>query len=172
MFCGRIQQVKMPMFFASVCSRIRMRRGRCRALVVGDGVLRDEMLGRLQSDGVDATYSGFLPPAQLPRYYESSRLLLFPTSYDPWGLVANEALACGTPVFTTSVAGCAGDLVLDGVNGRVLAPEADGWAAAACELLESEASWAAMSANACGSVADFNVEAAAAGIHDACERAH
>jgi glycosyltransferase involved in cell wall biosynthesis len=170
MFCGRIQQVKMPLFFASVCAKVRIRRGRCRALVVGDGVLRDDLLRKLESDGVDATYSGFLPPAHLPRYYESCRLLLFPTSYDPWGLVANEAMSCGTPVITTHAAGCAGDLVVDGANGRVLVPEADAWADAACDLLDGETSWATMSANACRSVKDFNFGAAAAAIQDACER--
>lgn len=170
MFCGRIQAVKMPLFFAEVCAGIRARRGRCRALVVGDGDLRGELLDVLESEGVEASYAGFLPPAELPSRYASARLLLFPTSYDPWGLVANEALAAGTPVFTTAVAGCAGDLVVDGGNGRVLAPTADLWAEAACELLGSEALWSGFSARALKSVEDFNYESAAAGIRSACER--
>jgi glycosyltransferase involved in cell wall biosynthesis len=46
---------------------------------------------------------------------------VFPTFSDPWGLVVNEAMACGLPVIATSVAGCVADLVQDGKNGRVVA---------------------------------------------------
>ena len=46
--------------------------------------------------------------------------LIFPTHSDPWGLVVNEAMACGLPVIASKVAGCVADLVQDGENGWVL----------------------------------------------------
>jgi 1,2-diacylglycerol 3-alpha-glucosyltransferase len=36
---------------------------------------------------------------------------------DTWGLVVNEAMAAGLPVIVSSRAGCAEDLVIDGVTG-------------------------------------------------------
>jgi glycosyltransferase involved in cell wall biosynthesis len=39
---------------------------------------------------------------------------------DPWGLVVNEAMACGLPIIATDVAGCTADLVRDGENGFVI----------------------------------------------------
>jgi glycosyltransferase involved in cell wall biosynthesis len=47
--------------------------------------------------------------------------LVLPTHSDTWGLVVNEAMACGLPIIVTSVAGCAADLVEDRWNGRVVA---------------------------------------------------
>jgi glycosyltransferase involved in cell wall biosynthesis len=52
--------------------------------------------------------------------YTLAEMLVFPTHSDPWGLVVNEALACGCPVIATEVAGCVADLVQDGHNGYVV----------------------------------------------------
>jgi len=53
-------------------------------------------------------------------YFKASDLLVFPTSLDVWGLVVNEAMACGLPVVTTpgSVAGL--ELIEDGVGGYIV----------------------------------------------------
>jgi glycosyltransferase involved in cell wall biosynthesis len=45
---------------------------------------------------------------------------VLPTHSDPWGLVVNEAMACGLPIIVSSVAGCSADLVEDGWNGYVV----------------------------------------------------
>jgi glycosyltransferase involved in cell wall biosynthesis len=45
-----------------------------------------------------------------------------PTHSDPWGLVVNEAMACGLPIIVSSVAGCAADLVENGWNGYIVPP--------------------------------------------------
>jgi glycosyltransferase involved in cell wall biosynthesis len=45
---------------------------------------------------------------------------VFPSHTDPWGLVVNEAMACGLPVISSDAAGCTADLVEDNWNGRVV----------------------------------------------------
>ena len=66
---------------------------------------------------------GFVQKNALPAYYSLADVLVFPTQSDPWGLVVNEAMACGSPVIATDVAGCAADLLKDGWNGVVVPAE-------------------------------------------------
>jgi glycosyltransferase involved in cell wall biosynthesis len=67
-------------------------------------------------------FLGFVHREQLPEVYALAEALVFPTHSDPWGLVVNEAMACGLPVIATTVAGCTLDLVQDGWNGFVVPP--------------------------------------------------
>jgi glycosyltransferase involved in cell wall biosynthesis len=67
-------------------------------------------------------FPGFVHREELPEIYALAAGLVFPTRSDPWGLVVNEAMACGLPVIATSVAGCALDLVQDGWNGFIVPP--------------------------------------------------
>ena len=48
------------------------------------------------------------------------RAFVFPSHTDTWGLVVNEAMACGLPVISSEAAGCTADLVQDDWNGRVV----------------------------------------------------
>jgi glycosyltransferase involved in cell wall biosynthesis len=62
-------------------------------------------------------------------------LLLVPSWREAFGRVAVEGMAMGVPVIVTAVGGPA-EVVRDGVEGRVLAPQdPDAWAVAVCELL-------------------------------------
>ena len=55
----------------------------------------------------------------LPSFYRCFDLLLVSSNYEGWGRVAIEAMAGGLPVVMTDV-GLAGEVVRDGVNGRVV----------------------------------------------------
>ncbi len=50
-------------------------------------------------------------------------MLILPTYTDPWGLVVNEAMACGRTVVLSRVAGCAADLVRENWNGLLVPRE-------------------------------------------------
>lgn len=97
-------------------------------VLAGDGEEFDELVrrGRAIRPGA-VVLPGFLQRDQLPAYYAFAEALVFPTHSDPWGLVVNEAIACGLPVIVSDVAGCVADLVHDGENGYVVpaaAPDA------------------------------------------------
>jgi glycosyltransferase involved in cell wall biosynthesis len=62
-------------------------------------------------------FVGFLQREQLARCYALAEMFVLPTHSDTWGLVVNEAMACGLPIVCTDVAGCVRDLVQDGWNG-------------------------------------------------------
>ena len=74
-------------------------------------------------------FVGFQKKQELLDWYRAADLLVLPTKSDVWGLVINEAMACGLPVITTDQCVAGLDLVKDGVNGYVV-PVGDGEALA------------------------------------------
>ena len=55
----------------------------------------------------------------MPGAYAAADVLVLPsTARETWGLVANEALACGRPVLLSDAVGSAADLTIDARVGR------------------------------------------------------
>lgn len=92
-------------------------------VLVGGGSARQELEAAAShiTPGV-IKFAGFVQRDQLAVYYAMSDMLILPTYTDPWGLVVNEAMACGLPVIVSRVAGCAADLLRDGWSGLLVTP--------------------------------------------------
>ncbi len=78
-------------------------------------------LSRKVGVGENVLFLGLLSQDQIKRLYLDSDIVVVPSVYEPFGLVALEAMACGKPV----VASCAGGLmetVLSGTNGLLFPP--------------------------------------------------
>jgi glycosyltransferase involved in cell wall biosynthesis len=92
-------------------------------LFVGDGPLADavDAARRAGEPGAIARMPALRPDA-LAAVYCASDLLVFPSLADPWGLVVNEAMACGLPVLCSRLAGCADDLIAPGETGWLCDP--------------------------------------------------
>jgi glycosyltransferase involved in cell wall biosynthesis len=90
---------------------------------VGDGPERLGLEGqaRLVSPG-QVIFPGFVQRDQLAAYYALADMLVLSSYTEPWGLVVNEAMACGLPVVVSCAAGCAADLVRNGWNGNIVSP--------------------------------------------------
>ena len=89
----------------------------------GDGVCREELVKRAkQMSAGTVCFPGFAQREDLAGLYALAETLILPTHSDPWGLVVNEAMACGLPIIVSNVAGCSADLVEDGWNGYVVPP--------------------------------------------------
>ncbi len=169
LFCGRLTEMKRPLFALDVAELLASELGReVSLLYVGAGPLEQEVRQRAATArNVDTTFSGFTLQADLPHRYNESRIFLFPTSYDVWGVVGNEACASGLPVIVTPHAGVVGEIVLDGVNGFVLDHDPRRWAAAARRLLEDTALYERFAASSRQMVQDYTYQAAANGFIDA-----
>jgi D-inositol-3-phosphate glycosyltransferase len=87
----------------------------CQQLGIGDLVV---FLGKRSQDS-------------LPYYYSAAEVVIMPSHYESFGMVALEAMACGVPVVASQVGGLA-FLVQDGVTGFHFP---DGDAEALCERL-------------------------------------
>ena len=72
--------------------------------VAGDGPCR-AALSELAATGRVVLY-GHLDPADLARFYSNIDILVLPSRYEPWGFVANEAIANGCPVVLSDRVGC------------------------------------------------------------------
>lgn len=164
MFSGQIIERKMPIFFVEVARRLKAFIPDLKVLVVGDGDMRHQMSNEFRVHDIDADFVGFLEQRELPEYYSSAKIFLFPTLNDPWGIVANEACASGTPVITCPVAGVANDLIVNNINGYVHSPNAEIWADRALSLLLDEKKWYSFSVNAIERVKLFNHDQSANGI--------
>ena len=94
------------------------------AVFAGDGSDTAAMrsaTARLRDDG-RVRLLGRVP--DIRAVYCAADLTVFPSRYDPWGLVVTESLACGTPVLVSPHAG-ASMAVEDGRNGAVLDDPSD-----------------------------------------------
>jgi len=174
MFCGRFEAVKNPLFALDVAREAGRRLGRRVSIVfVGSGALEAETRARAGSmeAEVEAVFTGFARQEALPGWYGASRIFLFPTLWDPWGVVANEACAAGVPVLVSPQAGVANELVRDGETGFVMPLDLERWAEAALRLLTTPALYAAMAERCRERVREYSHDHAAEGIAQAVRAA-
>lgn len=72
--------------------------------------------------GTPTVFPGYMQGAELVAAYRAADVFLFPSTTETFGLVALEAMACGTPVIAARTGGVL-DIVRDGVNGLYFDPE-------------------------------------------------
>jgi glycosyltransferase involved in cell wall biosynthesis len=78
------------------------------AVIAGTGPLKTELKHRVAQAGLEKSvrFAGFVPEELLPTMYRAADLFVVPTiALEGFGLVVIEALACGTPVLVTPIAG-------------------------------------------------------------------
>ena len=93
-------------------------------LIVGSGSEEAKLKEECRKKGIikRVKFVGYKQPDELPRYYSASDLFVFPTLWDPFGLVVTEALASGVPVICSPYAGAAEDLIREDCNGYIIDP--------------------------------------------------
>ncbi len=109
--------------------------------LIGNGARRDDLARQAQQRGVAAFVHplGRMEDAQVTHVVAAADVALVPSRYEPFGIVALEAMAAGTPVVVTSTGGLP-DLVEDGISGLVVPPAAPEALASAIGHLLADAS--------------------------------
>ncbi len=75
-------------------------------LIIGDGELRNNLIQRTEKlELKNIHFLGNLPQRELPALYSIADISVVPSRVEPFGLVAVEALACGTPVIASRAGG-------------------------------------------------------------------
>ena len=104
-------------------------------LITGDGALRNELEEQAQQEGLDKVYFlGNVSQEDLCRLYSCADVNVVPSRRDPGGLVAVEAMACGTPVVLANEEGMS-DFVNESVGALVPAEDARALAQAIDDVL-------------------------------------
>jgi glycosyltransferase involved in cell wall biosynthesis len=95
--------------------------GKAALVFVGDGVERPRLEHMVRHSGLHhVRLIGFRNQTELPAYYALGDIFVLPSSYEPWGLVINEAMNFGLPIITTNKVGAHADLVEPGGNGFIV----------------------------------------------------
>ena len=94
-------------------------------VVVGGSPGVDSEIGRLKALSHElgiadrVTFTGAVSHAKLPQYYNAADVFVLPSHHESFGLVALEAMACGTPVVASRVGGLT-SFISDGLTGYLI----------------------------------------------------
>lgn len=104
-FVGRLTDQKNPFLFLHIIKRLKKQYADLKAIMVGEGELRNDIQKRIESDGLSEwiTLVGFQKNPY--EYMGKSKILLLPSKYEGYGLVAFEALTLGLPCVVADVGG-------------------------------------------------------------------
>ena len=130
LFAGKFIPRKQPADFIRAIGQVA-ERSAVYGLLAGDGPLRAGMENLAATLRAPVTFTGFLNQTAMADAYAAADVLVLPSSIETWGLVANEAMACGLPCIVSDQVGCGPDLVRRGETGFIF-PVGDIDAMAAC----------------------------------------
>lgn len=92
-------------------------------ILVGEGKDKDRILKFIKDYELQNIH--FIPAQpwqEVPRFMALAQVLVLPSYSEPWGLVVNEAMACGKAVIVSEKCGSAPDLVKQNTNGFTFDP--------------------------------------------------
>lgn len=127
LFCGKFEEKKRPQDVLLALGKLTREMGENAGhlLFVGTGALDQELRRMAVEKGVGVSFTGFLNQGEIVQAYAAADVLVLPSDYrETWGLVVNEAMACGLPAIVSDSCGCSPELVLEGVTGCQF-PEGD-----------------------------------------------
>lgn len=119
LFAGKLVPFKRPLDLVAAAARMKAEGRQIEVIVAGAGPLEAE-IAAARAAGILVHTLGFCNQTQMPAVYAAADVLVLPSDgRETWGLVANEALACGRPIILSDAVGAAPDLAVDGAAGRV-----------------------------------------------------
>ena len=172
LFVGRLEKIKNPEFFLRLCARIQAKfEKKLTIFVAGSGnqrLMLENLSQETEFEGVSITFTGFLQKEQVNELFGRSKVFVFPSIIEPWGLVANESCASGTPVVAIANIGAVDELLFNEHNSYILNNfDFEEWADRIISLLSSNQLWNRMSINCSKSVSNFSFQSSAAGLSEA-----
>ncbi len=106
---GRVQYEKGFQVLARAMHALRGRVPDVHSVIAGRGSYLPELQTQVDVEGVSdlITLTGFLPDAELRRLLHRAGCVVIPSLYEPFGIVALEALAAGAPLIVARTGGLA-----------------------------------------------------------------
>jgi 1,4-alpha-glucan branching enzyme len=123
LFVGRLVHEKGVHGLLAAFDEVASQQPRARLVVVGDGPMRRSLMEEAVRRRIHpkVRFEGFVAQNRLLHLMGSSRVFVVPSLYEPFGIVALEAMASKIPVVVSDVGGL-GEIVEDGVTGSKVPP--------------------------------------------------
>ena len=103
-FVGRLTHQKAPERFVTAMTKAFAQDERLRALIIGDGDLRDAVLKQVADSGYEERFC-VLRGVDAKRYFAAMDMLMITSRYEGFSYVMIEAMTAGVPLISTPVGG-------------------------------------------------------------------
>jgi glycogen synthase len=135
-FAGRLEYEKGVQTVLRAMERLLDEVGPVRFVIAGEGTYSGELRRLVRKLRLDrrVVFAGFLEDEELRLHYGAADVAVAPSIYEPFGLVAIEAMACGTPVVVGDTGGLR-EIVDDGAGLRFAPGDPEGLADALISVL-------------------------------------
>lgn len=122
-YCGRFSEPKNPVGFLQVVAQVKKKLPDIKAVMIGDGELREQVEGMLTSLHLENNVElvGF-QKNPFP-YIAACKVMVMPSQWEGFPMVAIESMALGKPLIATPVSGLR-DIVTDNCGGLGKTPVA------------------------------------------------
>lgn len=117
-FVGKLIDKKRPFDFVHALNAAKRAGNNVHGVVVGSGPLASALEHEVRACDAPVFFAGFRNQTEVPAFLAAADALVLPSDgRETWGLVVNEAMACGRPAIVSRSAGCARDLIDEGETG-------------------------------------------------------
>jgi len=106
-FMGRLESMKSVDLFPEMLTILKPKFPDLTMMMTGEGSLKEQLFDEFEERNVGymVDYKGVVESEEVPVLINRSRIFLYPSRREPFGLSIVEAMACGVPVITTDVFG-------------------------------------------------------------------
>jgi len=120
LFAGKFIHKKRPLDFVNAIGEAKSLGAEVEGLMVGDGALRVACEELAKEKNLPIRFAGFLNQSEITSAYVAADALVLPSDGgETWGLVVNEAMACGVPCFVSDRVGCGPDMIRTPETGAI-----------------------------------------------------
>lgn len=118
LFMGRLVYEKGVQHLISAMPKILAGYHDAKLVIAGKGGMIDELKAQVNSMGISnkVYFTGYMDSKQVCKIYKCADVSVFPSTYEPFGIVALEAMLSGTPVVVSDIGGL-NEIVTHGENG-------------------------------------------------------
>lgn len=118
LFMGRLVYEKGVQHLISAMPKILENYHDAKLVIAGKGGMLDELKAQVEAMGLGQKvyFTGYLNAKQVSKMYKCADISVFPSTYEPFGIVALEAMLAGVPTVVSDVGGL-NEIVEHGVDG-------------------------------------------------------
>ena len=118
LYIGRLVHEKGIQHLISAMPKIINGYNDTKLIIGGKGGMYDELKEQAKALGIEdkVYFTGYLSSKEVQKMYKCADIAVFPSTYEPFGIVALEAMLAGVPTVVSDIGGL-NEIVEHGVNG-------------------------------------------------------